>query len=130
MLKRAAPVRSADAERVSELVGRLDAKEFRVREAASKGLADLGESAAIALRAALAAEPNAEVKGRIDALLDPFAPDKPPAGATLRTLRAVAVLERIGSAEAVAVLKELAGGVEGARVTEAAAEALDRLGIR
>ena len=128
-LKQAKPV-AADAKRAAELIAQLDAKAFRDREAASKGLADLGESAAGALRAALAAGPSAEVKDRIATLLEPLDPAKPPAGEALRSLRAIAALERIASPEAVKVLKDLAAGVAGARVTDAAQDALDRLGVR
>ena len=127
-LTRAKRTEPAAADAVAALVAKLDAKEFRVREAASKKLAEFGEGATEGLRGVMGKSPSAEVAGRIETLLAPFAADKPAAGETLRTLRAIAALERIGTAEAKAVLKDLAGGVAGARMTEAAREALDRLG--
>ena len=45
----------------------------------------------------------------------------------MRSLRAIEVLETIGSAEAKAVLQDLAKGTAGASVTRAAQAALDRL---
>jgi hypothetical protein len=47
-------------------------------------------------------------------------------GELLRQWRAVAVLERIGSPEADALLKELAGGLSEARLTREAVDALAR----
>jgi WD domain, G-beta repeat len=52
--------------------------------------------------------------------------DRPPRGDELRDLRAVEVLEQCRTAEATAVLKALANGVEGARLTRAAVESLHR----
>jgi hypothetical protein len=51
-----------------------------------------------------------------------------PSSATLRTLRAIRVLEYVGTPEASEVLRALSGGAPEARVTEEAKEALDRLG--
>ena len=129
-LAKAKRVEPPAADAVAASLVKFDDKEFRVREAASKRLAAFGEGATGLLRAALGRTPSAEAAGRIEALLAPFAADKPPAGEALRTVRAIAALERIGTAEAQAVLKDLAAGVAGARVTEEARDALDRLGVR
>ena len=48
----------------------------------------------------------------------------------LRAIRAVEVLERIGSREARDFLRELADGAEGAYLTIHAKEALDRTSLR
>ena len=47
---------------------------------------------------------------------------------TLRSLRAVGVLEDIGSREARAVLEPLAGGADGARLTREVKASLERMG--
>ena len=53
-----------------------------------------------------------------------------PGPETLRTIRAIMVLERIGTAEAQAVLETLAGGAPGARETAEAKASLERLAQR
>jgi hypothetical protein len=52
------------------------------------------------------------------------------AGEPLRTLRAVAVLERAGTPESRRLLETLAEGVPGAWLTREAKAACDRLGLR
>ena len=49
---------------------------------------------------------------------------------SLQTLRAIEVLERIGTAEARRLLETQARGLAGCRATEAAAAALERLAKR
>jgi hypothetical protein len=51
-------------------------------------------------------------------------------GDTLRRLRAIAVLEKIGTPSALRVLERLAWGFEGARETRDARASLRRLGAR
>jgi hypothetical protein len=51
----------------------------------------------------------------------------PPDAETMRALRAIWVLERIGTKEAQEILRKLADGCEGARQTKEAREALKRL---
>jgi RNA polymerase sigma factor (sigma-70 family) len=121
------PVVLADARRVRRLIADLDADDFAVREAASRGLAQLGAEAEPALRAALAGKPSAEVRRRVkDLLAEPVTPTP----AALRDSRAVQALERIGTAEARRVLAALAGGERGGRLTEEARAALGRLARR
>ena len=64
------------------------------------------------------------------ALLDNPAPRTIPSGEQLRTLRAIHVLEQIGSPEAVRLLQELAGGTPSARETLDAMAAGERLAHR
>ena len=86
----------------------------------------MGELAAPALRTALEGEPSAEARRRIEEVLNKTG-NIAPRGEMLRALRAVAVLELIDTAEARGVLHDLAKGAEGASVTRAAKEALDRV---
>src|SRR5262249_33555985 len=84
-------------ERIRRLLAALDSDSFSRRESASKGLAELGTDAEPALRQALAEHPSAEVRRRTAALLTAGLRQRPPSPAELRLLRAVVVLERIGT---------------------------------
>ena len=81
------------------------------------------------MRKALESDPSPEARRRIGKLLDALA-GPVTAGEALRVLRAVEVLEYIGTPEAQAVLKELAQGAPEARLTQEAKAALDRLAKR
>ena len=72
---------------------------------------------------ALQNNPSLEMRRRIEAIL--AAPRRPQAG-DLRNLRAIAVLERIGTPEARVILEKLGGGAPTAE-TRAAQAALRRL---
>jgi WD40 repeat protein len=103
------PTSAADPKKVRQLIEDLDSDAFDVRERASRQLAELGSAAEPALRQALGKDPSAEVKRRLEALLSrPTGFDNSPDAR--RCLRAVQVLERIGSKEARRVLDGLASG--------------------
>ena len=125
--ERLKPIQAADEAIVRALVAKLDAPVFADREAADKELGTLGDSAVPALRPALKAGLSTEQAQRVERLLAALKRAAPPSGRAMWELRGVQVLERIGSPEAKALLKELAGGVDGARLTIAAKEALGRL---
>ena len=93
-----------------------------------KQLADLGEGAGPALRAALKASPSAEQKRSIGEILDSL--NREPSGTALRQLRAVEVLELIGNDAARELLGALAKGVSEARLTREAQATLERLARR
>jgi hypothetical protein len=111
--------------RLRQLIANLDSPEYPRREAAAKQLTAFHEQAEPALHAALQAGPSAEQRRRIEAILDSFT--AAPSGEVLRHLRAVEVLERIGTPEARQVLQRLAGGLPTARLTREANAAIDRL---
>jgi dipeptidyl aminopeptidase/acylaminoacyl peptidase len=115
-----------DPTRVARLIADLDSDDFAVREQATRALADLGESALPALRKVLAGRPSAETRQRVEPLLAEL---EQPANSPecLRVLRAVEVLEHIGTAEARRVLDQLATGLVEARVTQEAKASLSRL---
>jgi WD40 repeat protein len=117
-----------DSKRIGQLIADLDNTEFRVRDAAAQELARFGEEVEPRLRQALAKKPSAEVRKRLEALLT--APRPIPTGETLRALRAIQVLEYIGTPEAHRVLKSLADGASHARVTREAKAALQRFAPR
>jgi hypothetical protein len=119
------PVPEVEPRRVKRLLADLDSDQFARREAAAKELATLGGRVEPALRQALKKAPPLEVQKRVEALL--AALKGVPPRDTLRALRAVWGLERIGTPEARQLLKALAGGAPGARQTVAAKAALARL---
>ena len=121
----------ASAETIRRLVAKLDHDKFARREEAGRELARLGPQAGPALRRALAdAKTSRDARSRIEALLKALDQWLVTDRETLRGLRAVWVLERIGSPEARAILKRLAGGAPEARLTKAAKSALGRLKSR
>jgi WD40 repeat protein len=113
------------AEIIAAWIKDLDHDEFAVRERASHGLEDLGELAEPALRQALTQQPKLEARRRIDKLLSNLSDN--PSPERLRGLRAMEVLENIGTSEARVLLKELSGGVPEARLTREARASLERL---
>jgi HEAT repeat protein len=123
------PVVKVEAEKVQKQVADLDDPAFDTRKKAAAELNQLGELAEPALRKALEGEPSAEVRKQAQSLLAKL---RFPAyqGETLRALRAVQVLERIGTPKAREVLGELAKGAEGAKLSRDAKAALERLNRR
>jgi hypothetical protein len=127
--KRLPPAAAPDAKRLADLIADQDSETFARRDAAMKGLADLGELAEPALRAALENGPSLEVRRRLEELLEKLA-GLGTTGEPLRASRAVEALERIGTPEARQVLTRLAAGAPGAWRTREAKAALDRLAGR
>jgi WD40 repeat protein len=123
------PARAPDAQRLAQLIADLDSNEFTVREKAARELEQLEELAGPALRKALADHPSAETRRRLERLVDNL--DGPVTGAdALRRIRAVEVLERIGTPEARRLLEALASGDPDSRLTQEAKASLERLARR
>ena len=124
--KRVAPIKSADAKRVTALLADLDSDDFALRQSASKDLERLGERAAAALKKAVEKPASLESRRRVETLLSKL---RPPLASSelLQSLRAVEVLERIDTADARRLLRSLAEGIPDARLTREAKSALDRL---
>jgi WD40 repeat protein len=120
---KSSPAPAADVLR--QLLANLDDESFKVREAATKRLKELGQQAEPALRTALVSNPSPEQRRRLEELLAALqgAP-APPAAEELRQLRALIVLERIGTPQARRLLQEVAQGPESARLTRQARAAL------
>jgi hypothetical protein len=118
-----------DGQKVARLIADLDAPEYRTRTAASAALARLGTFVEGSLRRALARKPTAEQQRRLEKLLAQLA-DDPRNGEHRQALRAIDLLEAVGTAEARLVLEKLAGGHADAELTRLAKAALARLGER
>src|SRR5262249_58814508 len=123
------PADGPTARTLAKLIANLDDDRFDVREAATQELRRLGSAAEPALRKALEGKPSAEARRRIGGLLEIRGEEKIPAE-QLRALRAIAVLERIGSPAAKEVLEALAKGAPGAKLTQEAKASLERLARR
>jgi HEAT repeat protein len=127
--ERLKPVSAARSERIARLVGQLDDDDFEKREEASRELGKLGASAEPALRKAVQSSPSAEVLRRAEELLKMMR-DGPTSGDHLREVRAVEVLEGLGTPEAKKLLEELANGAPEAPLTREAKASLGRLANR
>jgi WD40 repeat protein len=129
MKDRLHPAEMPKGQNIDQLIKELDDENYSVREQASSELEKMEGLARPQLEKALASKPSAELKRRGEALLAKISgpatsPEK------LQILRAIEVLEHIGSSEAQEVLKTLARGAPEARVTREAKASLDRLATR
>ncbi len=122
------PATEGPREPIRKLIADLNSPEFARRDAAKKQLIDLDEQAAPALRAALLGPLSEEQRRRIEQLLSALDIVRSPE--RLRHLRALEVLERIGTPDAERVIRTLAAGLPEARVTRDAKATLDRLTMR
>jgi RNA polymerase sigma factor (sigma-70 family) len=122
-----APVYTADPDRVAALVKKLDSSTFSEREEAARELKKLGDAAEPGLRRALQENLSLESRRRIEKLIDDLFGQEDISGERLRTLRAIEILERIGSTQACQVLGRLAEGSADAWLTKEAKATLQRL---
>jgi WD40 repeat protein len=127
------PAAPPDPRRMERLLRDLDDDAFEVRKRATEELRRLAEPAEPFLRQRLADKPSAEARRRLEQLLeqlreqiDEFVTQPEHA----RALRAVEVLEHVGTPQAREVLGQLAQGAPDARLTREAKVALDRLARR
>jgi RNA polymerase sigma factor (sigma-70 family) len=120
------PVAAPTEAHVKKLIAQLGAEEFASREAAERELHNLGDTLVPVLRVALKAESPEQIRRIEQILASAEAPALMP-GERLRSVRSVAVLELIGTKEALDLLTRLAGGAESARQTREAKVATDRL---
>jgi WD40 domain-containing protein len=123
------PAPSIPAERIKACIADLDAKEYSVRDRAQRELQNHFDQSEEPLRKALAGAVSVEARSRINRILDAnFAaipqPDQ------LRDLRAIEVLEQIGTPEARDLLRRLAKSEVPTAISRDAAESLKRLEAR
>jgi RNA polymerase sigma factor (sigma-70 family) len=121
------PSQGIDPKHVQRLLAELNNSEFETREKAAKELANMRHEIEPALRKALEGNAAEETRRRVQEILDLDPSKVIETGEKLRTLRAIQVLERIGTKEAAEILRKIAGGAASARETQEAKEALERL---
>jgi hypothetical protein len=120
------PAERADLELLRRVLIDLHGDRFIDRKKAQSDLEELGELAEPALRKSLADNQSLEFRMRLQQVLDSVrTPVTRPE--RIRPLRAVAVLEDIGTGAAQALLRELAEGTPEARLTREARASLERL---
>jgi RNA polymerase sigma factor (sigma-70 family) len=118
------PYLTASADVTRKLLTDLEGDSFEAREAAVKQLKELGLQAEPALRAALKARPSLEQRRRIEELIAALPVVSHLSPEELRQLRALIVLECIGTPEARRLLEEAAKGPSSARLTRQALSSL------
>jgi RNA polymerase sigma factor (sigma-70 family) len=123
---RVRPATPEDSQRLARLMDDLGNDRYEVRRQAQAELESLGGLAESALRKALAGDPALDLRQRLERLLDKLSSPVPGAE-PLRDMRAVEVLEMLGSPAARQLLQTLAGGAPEARLTREARTALHRL---
>jgi WD40 repeat protein len=122
--RRVRAVERLDAKHIANLVADLDSDSYEKRERATRQLEAL-EGARPALAEVLAGRPGPEVRRRLQDIVGRW--EEPALNlAVLRQIRAVQVLEQIASPEAERLLRDLAGGLPEARLTQEARAALQR----
>jgi RNA polymerase sigma factor (sigma-70 family) len=126
--ERLKPATEPPLEPIRKLIADLDSQQFARRNAAKKELVALDEQAAPALCAALQGAISEEQRRRIEQMLSALEIVRSPE--RLRHLRALEVLERIGTPDAERVIRSLATGLPEARVTRDAKATVERLAMR
>jgi WD40 repeat protein len=121
----------ADKQRVKELIGQLDHQRFALREAATRELILLGQTAQPPLRRLLNSHPSAEARTRAQRILDEIqSGSRGDQAQLLRWVRSASVLEQFGTAEARRLLGRLAKKHPAPEMRQEARETLDRLKAR
>ncbi len=115
------PPSPAAADKVAKLVADLDGDRFAIRQQATAALIELGAAAEAQLRKTLQSNPTLEVRQRVEQILEKRKPD------TLRNLRAIEILEQIGTGDARELLGIMAKESASPRVAQGAAAALNRV---
>jgi HEAT repeat protein len=125
------PAALPEAPRIARWVAELDDNAFQVRQAAIVELARLGEDVTPWLRKGLESPPSLEARRRMESLLEQMVREAAtPAPEKLRSIRALEVLERIGSSEARQVVADLAKGHPDAWLSQEAATTSQRMARR
>jgi WD40 repeat protein len=127
--QRLTPTLTPEAKKLAALIDGLDSDEFEVRQQSTLALERLGPLAGPAMQQALSRYPGLEARRRMEALVDKLERSAFPPEA-LRMVRAIQVLENIGTREARDFLVSLTKGDAGALLTDEAQAALRRLTSR
>jgi WD40 repeat protein len=121
-----APVAAPNHQEIEKMIANLDNESFAKREQASRELKRISRLAKAALEKALTAEPGPEKRRRIEAILQDIS-SLHPTPQSIRSSRAVELLERLNTPESRELLATLAKGAPDARLTREATAALERL---
>jgi WD40 repeat protein len=116
-----------DPKKLEKFVADLGSEEFVVRERASAALAAAGGAAEQVIRKALEKSPGPEARRRLQELLDRL-DDKSATPERLRAIRAIEVLERLGTTPARKLLARLAEEVKDPGALQEVRDSLRRLG--
>ena len=129
---RVRPVPAVDAIKYQEWITNLGSDQLAVREAAVKELEGIGGHLKPFIEKTMKEKQYLETHRRLEQILKALeeARTDTPSLSTLRTIRAIMVLERVGSPEAQAMLETLSRGAPGARETEESRASLERLSNR
>jgi hypothetical protein len=119
-----------DLGRVRTLIGQLEDAQFRVRDKAFAELKALGPAAESELQQALVKAASAETRRRLEGLLRLTEQAEAADPEARREQRAVTVLARVGTPEAVRYLSEIASWPGGTFQSRQARQALQHLGRR
>jgi RNA polymerase sigma factor (sigma-70 family) len=122
--ERVCPAPSPDPKRMAQLLADLENGRVELRRQAESVLERLGDLAEPALYKALDGELPLVLRRRMERLLDKLYVPTP---VQMRDLRAVELLELVGRSDARQLLKSLADGVPGTRLTREAKSAMQRL---
>jgi WD40 repeat protein len=123
--QRIKPAQPLDPERVQQWIRDLDSDDFQARTVATRKLEAMVDVAEPALWKALEESPGLEARRRIEQVLHKLEALASPE--RLRALRAIQVLEYAGTSEARQLLRDLAHGAAGVRLTREATAALERM---
>ena len=122
--ERVRPAAAPDPKRLAQLPADLDSGQVASRRQAESELEGLGDLAEPALRKALEGDPPLVLRRRVERLLDKL---NMSTAEQTRDLRAVELLEWMGSSDARQVLLSLADGVPGTRLTRVARGVVERM---
>ncbi|MBL8793251.1 MAG: hypothetical protein JNM56_05050, partial [Planctomycetia bacterium] len=125
--ERVKPSAGTDPKKIEQMIVDLDSNKFDARQKATEDLEKLGEQAKPALEKVLEGQPALETRQRVERLLERLVTNAAPPADVVRNVRAVWVLEKIGTPEAREVLQTLAKGAPGDKLTREAEVALKRL---
>jgi WD40 repeat protein len=126
--RRMAPAPLPNEKALARWIEDLGSGEFERRSLATQELTKLGDLAGPALEGLLQRVTDLETRKRAQRLLAGLSSPRARSAEELRALRAVEVLERVGTPEAREALRSLGRGAPGARLTREALAALGRLG--
>ena len=121
------PLTPVNPQRIASLITLLDNGDFQVRSKASRELAQLGDLIVPTLKKALSGRSSQETRIQVQRLLDRLASAELPPPDLMRALRAVEVLEQVGTPDARRALETLVKGTPDAKLTRDAKAALERM---